>query len=120
MCPRARVSPRTFYIHGGAWLSGNGSRTRSFAMGLLDHGYAVANIDYRLTNEAVFPAQIQDCRAAIRWLRAHAAEYRLNSDRIGVWGESAGGHLAALLGTSADAKEFDAGSSDTSSVRVQA
>jgi len=57
-------------------------------------GYAVASINYRLSQHAVFPAQIEDCKAAIRWLRANAAKYHLDPDHIGVWGSSAGGHLA--------------------------
>jgi acetyl esterase/lipase len=64
------------------------------------HGYFTANIEYRLSGEAIFPAQVHDCKAAIRYLRAHAEEYRLDPHRIGVWGASAGGCLAALLGTS--------------------
>ncbi len=63
-------------------------------------GYAVASINYRLSQHAKFPAQIEDCKAAIRWLRANAKTYRLDPDRFGVWGASAGGHLVALLGTS--------------------
>jgi acetyl esterase/lipase len=88
---------------------------------LVEHGYAVASIDYRLSQQALFPAQINDCKAAIRWLRAHAAEYALDAEHIGVWGHSAGGHLVALLGTSGDvtALEGDAGNLEYSS-RVQA
>jgi acetyl esterase/lipase len=67
---------------------------------LVKDGYAVASIQYRLTDEAPFPAQIEDCKAAVRWVRAHAAEYHYDAERIGVWGHSAGAHLAALLGTS--------------------
>ena len=69
---------------------------RAFA----EHGFAIASINYRLTGEAVFPAQIDDVRAALRWLHAHAMEYGCASDRIGVIGHSAGGHLSALLGVS--------------------
>jgi acetyl esterase/lipase len=70
-------------------------------------GYAVASIDCRLSKDAVFPAQIEDCKAAIRWLRASAAKYRLDADHIGVVGSSDGGHLAALLGTTAGVKELE-------------
>jgi acetyl esterase/lipase len=67
----------------------------------------VASIDYRLSREAVFPAQIFDCKAAIRFLRAHAREYGIDPARIGVWGDSAGGQLAALLGTTNGCKEYE-------------
>ena len=66
---------------------------------LLDEGYAVASVNYRLSDEATFPAQLHDCRAAVRWLRMHAEEHNLDASRVGAWGASAGGHLAAMLGT---------------------
>ncbi|MBE3097900.1 MAG: alpha/beta hydrolase [Planctomycetes bacterium] len=111
--------PLIVWIHGGAWLGG--SKNGTPAMGQLRRGYAVASINYRLSQEAIFPAQIHDCKAAIRWLRAHAKEYNLDPKRIGVWGSSAGGHLVALVGTSGDVKELegDEGNLDQSS-RVQA
>ena len=111
--------PVAVWIHGGAWQ--NGSKDNPQAMGLSRRGYAVASISYRFAQEAVFPAQITDCKAAIRWLRAHAKEHNLDPDRIGVWGASAGGHLVALLGTSGDVKELegDEGNAEYSS-RVQA
>ena len=70
-------------------------------------GIAVASVDYRLSGEATFPAQLHDAKAAVRWLRANAAELAIDPDRIGVWGHSAGGHLAALLGTSSGVPELD-------------
>lgn len=69
--------------------------------------FAAASIGYRLSDEAQWPAQIHDCKAAIRWLRAHAKEYNLDPDRIGVIGPSAGGHLAAMLGASGDVPELE-------------
>lgn len=93
------------WIHGGGWRSGS-KRMGPFSI-LLDNGFAVASIDYRLTGEAQFPAQIHDCKAAIRWLRTHANEYNLNTNRIGVWGASAGGHLVALLGTTNGDKSLE-------------
>ena len=93
--------PLIIWIHGGGWASGdkdlspNGPQMRQTT-----RGYAVASIDYRLSHQAKFPAQIEDCKAAVRWLRAHSAEYNLDSSRVAAWGASAGGHLAALLGTS--------------------
>jgi len=112
--------PVVVWIHGGGWRSGNKSRTR--APEVLGDGYAVASINYRLSHEATFPAQIHDCKAAIRWLRAHADRYGLDPERIGAWGSSAGGHLAALLGTSGDVAELegDVGGNLDQSSRVQA
>jgi acetyl esterase/lipase len=88
---------------------------------MVERGYAVASINYRLSQEAIFPAQIHDCKAAVRWLRVHAATYRLDPDRIGAWGSSAGGHLVALMGTAGCVPELegDLGHADQSS-HVQA
>ena len=110
--------PLVVWIHGGAWRGG--SKEGCPAVPLAAKGYAVASINYRFSQHAVFPAQIEDCKAAIRWLRANAAKYRLDPNRIGVWGASAGGHLVALLGTTADVKELEGqgGNLDQSS-RVQ-
>lgn len=111
--------PVVVWIHGGAWRSG--SKDRCPAVPLVDRGFVVASIAYRLTDEAIFPAQIQDCKGAIRWLRANAGRFPIDPDKIGVWGASAGGHLAALLGTSGDVKELEGGPDNiTYSSRVQA
>jgi acetyl esterase/lipase len=83
-------------------------------------GYAVACIGYRLSGEAIFPAQIEDCKAAVRWLRAHAAAYGLVPDRIGATGHFAGGHLASLLGTTGNIRAFEKGDHLEQSSRVQA
>ena len=111
--------PLVVWIHGGAWRAG--SRAKPPALYLTAQGYAVASISYRFSQEAVFPAQIHDCKAAIRWLRANALKYGYDATRIGVWGASAGGHLAALLGTSGGVKglEGDLGNARESST-VQA
>jgi acetyl esterase/lipase len=95
-------------IHGGAWMFGNKADdfNRFFLEGL-KYGYAVACIDYRLSGEAHFPSQIHDCRTAVRYLRTNAAAHHLKGFQIGAWGASAGGHLAALLGTAAHARELD-------------
>jgi acetyl esterase/lipase len=107
------------WIHGGSWHSGR--KERCPAIRIVDEGYAIASIDYRLTEVAPFPAQIEDCKAAVRWLRANASKYNLDPDRIGVWGFSAGGHLAALLGTSAAVPELEGGGDNLNiSSRVQA
>src|SRR5437867_1497125 len=110
-CPE-KVSgplPVIVWIHSGGWSRGR--KERCPAVTLVQDGYAVASIDYRLSSTAPFPAQIEDCKAAVRWLRANAAKYNLDADRIGAWGYSAGGHLAALLGTSGGVPELE-GSGD--------
>ena len=120
-CPEkvSDPAPVIVWIHGGAWR--RGGKRKCPAVALVPDGYAVASIDYRLSSTAPFPAQIEDCKAAVRWLRANAAKYNLDADRIGVWGMSAGGHLAALLGTSGGVPELE-GSGDNMqySSRVQA
>lgn len=110
--------PLVVWIHGGAWRAG--SKERTPALPLLGDGFAVASVTYRFSQDAPFPAQIEDCRAAIRWLRAHAGELNIDPSRIGVWGSSAGGHLVALLGTTGDRKEWDKGENLDHSAHVQA
>lgn len=111
--------PLVVYIHGGSWSGG--SRAQCSVWAVTTRGFAMASIDYRLCQEAPFPAQIHDCKAAIRWLRRHARDYGLDADRIGVWGESAGGHLAALLGTSGGVRELEGEVGERSGTsRVQA
>lgn len=105
--PGAGKVPLIVNIHGGGWHTGSKEQTVPDAF--LAHGYAVASIDYRLCQDAVYPAQIEDCKAAVRWLRANASEYGIDPARIGVKGESAGGHLAALLGTTGQTRRFDVG-----------
>jgi acetyl esterase/lipase len=112
--------PVIVWIHGGAWFAGSKDLPGD-AMAFVDKGYAVASIGYRLSQHATFPAQIEDCKAAIRFLRANAERYELDGDHFGVWGVSAGGHLAALLGTTGDVDDLEGktGNNDQSS-RVQA
>jgi acetyl esterase/lipase len=107
--PGAGPFPVVVYVHGGAWMTGDKAAPEylSGVPFLLRRGYAVVLINYRLTPEAIFPAQIQDVKAAVRWVRANAAVYRLDPDRIAAWGDSSGGHLVALLGTSAGVARFD-------------
>lgn len=97
--------PLVVWIHGGGWRAG--SRKAVLLKEVVTHGYAMASISYRFTDKAIFPAQIHDCKGAIRWLRANAEEYGYNADTIIVAGSSAGGHLALLLGVSADVKELE-------------
>jgi acetyl esterase/lipase len=102
-------APVVLSIHGGGWLSGDKRPLPAPVTVLLDKGIAVASVQYRLTNQGwmfggvspIFPAQIHDVKAAVRWLRVNGAQYGLDTLRVGAWGMSAGGHLAALLGTSA-------------------
>jgi acetyl esterase/lipase len=105
--------PVVVWIHGGAWKSGtrNDNITKVLAI-LRPHGIAVASIDYRLSQAAKWPAQIQDCKGAVRWLRTRASAYNLDPDRIGAWGESAGAHLAAMLATSGGTGPFRRGAVD--------
>src|SRR5581483_2136216 len=114
-----RPLPAIVWIHGGSWSSG--SRDFCPLAYIATQNVAVASIDYRLSNVAPFPAQLHDCKAAIRWLRGNAGKYQLDPDHIGVFGVSAGGHLAALLGTTADVKELEGdGGNPGLSSRVQA
>ena len=106
--------PVVVFVHGGGWKNGSRKSGEKTAAWLTDHGIAVASIDYRLTDVAQWPAQIDDCYAAVRWVRDHADKYSLDGDHIGAWGTSAGGHLVALMGT----REFFG--QETTSSRVQA
>jgi len=112
--------PVIIWLHGGGWFKGR-KEGHSPAVAFVDDGYAVASVDYRLSEVAPFPAQIEDCKAAVRWLRANASKYNLDPDRIGVWGFSAGAHLAALLGTSGGVSALEGNGGNLSySSRVQA
>ena len=99
--------PVIVYIHGGGWSGGSrkggGPVSRYVATG----NYAGVSVGYRLSSEVKWPAQIHDCKAAVRWIRGHAKEYNLDPDRIGVTGMSAGGHLVSLLGLTGDVKDLD-------------
>ncbi len=121
MFPPKAPMPVVVYIHGGGWRGGNRDAGVRPLSRLASRGYFGATIEYRLSGEARFPAQIEDCKAAIRFLRSKAKEYGIDPDRIGAWGPSAGGHLVALLGTSGDVQELEGkgGAAELSS-RVQA
>ena len=116
--PHAGLLPLIVWIHGGAFRMG--SKEGHVPLHYLHKGYAIASINYRLSQHALFPAQIEDCKAAVRWLRAHAATYGLDPAYFAAWGESAGGHLAAMLGTADDERSFDVGEHLDQSSRVQA
>ena len=98
-------APLVVWIHGGGWRAG--SKENCNVKWLTEHGFAIASISYRLTDKATFPAQIHDCKGAVRWLRANAEKYGYSTCRIAVAGSSAGGHLAALLGISGDVKALE-------------
>jgi acetyl esterase/lipase len=105
--------PAVVHYHGGGWRTGErsslGPGVDGFGLSPIEElagaGFVVASADYRLTDTATFPAQLLDAKAAVRWLRAHAADYGVDPDRIYAWGDSAGGHLASLLGLAAQAEE---------------
>ncbi|MEE8451685.1 MAG: alpha/beta hydrolase fold domain-containing protein [Thermoguttaceae bacterium] len=100
--------PVIAWIHGGAWRAGDRRSGQGRVAELVAGGnYAGVSIGYRLTGEAIWPAQIHDCKAAVRWIRANAKRYNLDPERIGVWGSSAGGHLVAMLGTSGRVKPLE-------------
>jgi len=113
------AAPVIVYIHGGGWRQGS-KDSRLVPAQYTQQGYAVASLDYRLSGDATFPAQIEDCKAAVRWLRAHADEYKLDTDHFAAWGESAGAHLAAQLGTTGQIDTFDKGENLRVSSQVQA
>lgn len=112
--PRASTNPMpmVLYVHGGGWNSGDSRHALSFAdfpkalAALAARGYVVASLNYRLSQEARFPAALQDVKTAIRWLRSHAASYGGDVTRVAVWGASAGGQLAAMAGTACGVPRF--------------
>lgn len=111
----AAPTPLVVWIHGGGWSGGSRYPPPAFALQLVSRGVAVASVSYRLSGQSGqwgtasvhFPAQIHDVKAAIRWLRAQAVTYQIDPDLIGVWGSSAGGHLAALTGTAGNAPALE-------------
>lgn len=122
VCPKEadKVYPAVVWIHGGGWTDENLTRKYLPSAELAElckRGYVTASIDYRMCQVARFPAQMEDCKAAVRFLRAHAAEYRIDPERIAVWGESAGGHLAELTAYSSDT-EFQDGTNLEVSSRI--
>ena len=111
--------PVILWVHGGGWITGD--KAGGPAIQFATKGFAVASINYRYSQHAIFPAQLHDCKAAVRWLRAHAATYGFDASHIGAWGASAGGHLVAMLGLTAgnESLEGNLGNNDQSSA-VQA
>lgn len=112
--------PLVLYIHGGGWVAGHTRHSGAFSdwpkvlAALAAEGFTVASLEYRLAGEAKFPAQLQDANAALRFLKAHATEYRIDPARVGIWGGSAGGHLTALTALACGNTKLDpAAANDT-------
>ncbi len=119
--PSAKLAPLIIWIHGGAFKMGSkeGIPFDPPPIAYLEEGYAVASLNYRFSQHAIFPAQTQDCKAAVRWLRANATQYRLDPRRFGAWGPSAGGPLATMLGVAGPVAEVEVGEHLDCSSRVQ-
>jgi acetyl esterase/lipase len=116
--PERNHEPLLVYIHGGGWREGSKAHVTGLEQ-IVAQGFAVASVEYRFSQDAVFPAQIEDCKSAIRWLRAHAADYGYDPARIAAFGESAGGHLTALLATTGTIRDFDKGENLEQSSAIQ-
>ena len=122
---KSQILPLVIWIHGGGWKNGDkkSGHSSNRLPALVQTGrYVGASIAYRLSGEETWPAQIHDCKAAIRWLRAHAKQYGIDPTRVAAWGSSAGGHLASMLGVTGgnQALEGTVGIHNTKSSRVQA
>jgi acetyl esterase/lipase len=94
--------PAVLLIHGGSWSGGSKAEFTQAAQRLAHSGYVAATINYRLVPDGVFPRAVQDCLCALSYFRAHATDYHFDPKRVAVWGYSAGGHLASLVGVAAD------------------
>ncbi|MDR9415408.1 MAG: alpha/beta hydrolase [Gracilimonas sp.] len=110
--------PTVLLIHGGGWISGNKSLLHPLAKEIADHGFAAIAIEYRLSLEAQYPAAVQDIKTAIKWIKDHAHDFNIDSERIAILGTSAGGQLAALVGTTAKDHHFE-DPSDTSNATTE-
>jgi acetyl esterase/lipase len=104
---KAGAAPGIVFVHGGGWRAGVRANFAPMAIRMAERGYAAATISYRLSPEALYPAAVQDARAAVRWLRSHAAEYGIDPARIAIGGGSAGGQIAALAGVTPGLARFD-------------
>ena len=104
---QGKALPVIVIVHGGGWSGGDRNSNLLGTYKFAENGFASASIEYRLTQQAPFPAQIQDCKCAIRYLRANAAKHHLDPDHIGVLGDSAGGHLVALMGLTESVADFE-------------
>lgn len=102
-----KAQPLIIWLHGGGWMSGDKSRGVERIFSMVRGGFVGAAVQYRLSHEAIFPAQIHDSKCAIRFLRRHAEQYGIDPQRVGVWGASAGGHLASLLAVTGESRVLD-------------
>jgi acetyl esterase/lipase len=123
--PQAGTAPHpvAVFVHGGGWEHGNAgpsNRLSPVESGLVGQGFVVGSVNYRLGPQYVWPAQIEDVKCAIRYLRANAAAYGIDTSRVGVWGSSAGGHLVSMLGTAGPSAGYDVGQYLDQSSAVQA
>lgn len=107
--PPPRHRPLVVYVQGSAWLPQDLYAAIPQLADLAHHGYVVASVEYRASTEAIAPAQIQDVKTAIRYLRANADKYDIDPRRVGIWGDSSGGHLAALVATTVGLEDFATG-----------
>jgi pectinesterase len=113
--------PGVLIVHGGGWISGNKSMMKQIAMELAHQGYVAVAVEYRLSPEAQYPAAIYDVKIALKWMRDHASDYQINTEKIAVLGTSAGGQIAALVATTQHQAQFeDPADSSSSSTSVQA
>jgi acetyl esterase/lipase len=117
----AKAVPGLIFIHGGGWSGGDRKMLRYYAIGYAQKGYVTVCISYRLSDEAPFPAAVEDSKCAVRWLRDNASTYGIDPEKIGVIGGSAGGHLAMMVGYAPDIAELEGhGGHAKASCRVQA
>lgn len=117
---RTEITPAIIFIHGGAWKSGKRSDMKFYCVKFAEKGYVTATVTYRLMRQAPFPAAVHDVKCAVRWLRANSAKYLVDPKRIGVSGNSAGGHLSLMIGYSDDSVLEGSGGNNTISSRVAA
>ncbi len=110
----SRHRPAVLIIHGGGWRSGDRTHHRPLAQKLAEKGFVAITVEYRLSTEALYPAAVYDLKAAVRWIRANASKYHINPDKIASLGFSAGGQLAALLGTTNNNPAFEEPLGDSS------
>ena len=113
--------PGVVVVHGGGWTGGNKESFRSMAQQLAARGFVAATIEYRLAGEAKFPGAVEDCKAAVRWMRANAKKYHIDPEHIGGVGGSAGGHLVGMLAGTGKSKQFEGtGGNEKESSALQA
>lgn len=114
------VLPGCVLVHGGGWMKGDKEKFRPLAIALAERGYVVANVEYRLGGVARYPAGVQDCLLAVRWLRSNAERFGVDPGRIGAWGGSAGGHIVGMMAGSLPTDRFVTGDLKEVSSAVQA